>query len=52
MVSNTLDKSMKIAPVALPPSASFRIRSVTPVSRDELIVNVKGFAMTPAASSV
>jgi len=28
MVSNSLDKSMNIAPVALPPSASFRIRSV------------------------
>jgi len=30
--------------------AIFHSVGTTPVSRDELIINVKGFAMTPAAS--
>ena len=36
MVSNALEKSMKTAPVALPPSASFRIRSAKKVTANSV----------------
>ena len=36
MVSNALDKSMKTAQIALPPSASFRIRSVKKVTANSV----------------
>ena len=36
MVSNALEKSMKTAPVALPPSTSFRIRFVKKDTADSV----------------